>query len=30
VIHTVFLLSAMAIAASDRIMPHGPAGNGKH
>jgi uncharacterized protein (TIGR00645 family) len=31
VIHITFLLSAMAIAASDRIMPHGPAagpGNG--
>ena len=24
VIHVTFLLSAMAIAASDRIMPHGP------
>ena len=24
VIHITFLLSAMAIAASDRIMPHGP------
>ena len=29
VIHITFLLSAMAIAASDRLMPHGPpAGNG--
>ena len=28
-IHVTFLLSAMAIAASDRLMPHGPAsGNG--
>ena len=25
VIHVTFLLSALAIAASDRIMPHGPA-----
>ena len=25
VIHITFLLSAMAIAASDRLMPHGPA-----
>jgi uncharacterized protein (TIGR00645 family) len=25
VIHITFLLSAMAIAAADRIMPHGPA-----
>lgn len=24
VIHITFLLSAMAIAAADRIMPHGP------
>ena len=24
-IHITFLLSAMAIAASDRLMPHGPA-----
>jgi len=30
-IHITFLLSAMAIAASDRLMPHGPAPNGgKH
>src|SRR5688572_8522825 len=30
-IHITFLLSAMAIAASDRLMPHGPpsAGNGQ-
>jgi uncharacterized protein (TIGR00645 family) len=27
-IHITFLLSAMAIAASDRLMPHGPASNG--
>jgi uncharacterized protein (TIGR00645 family) len=27
VIHITFLLSAMAIAASDRIMPHGPVSN---
>ena len=30
VIHITFLLSAMAIAASDRLMPHGPPANGKH
>ena len=30
-IHITFLLSAMAIAASDRLMPHGPTPNGgKH
>ena len=28
VIHITFLLSAMAIAASDRLMPHAPAKNG--
>ena len=27
-IHLTFLLSAMAIAAADRIMPHAPHGNG--
>ena len=30
VIHVTFLLSAMAIAASDRIMPHAPANGGDH
>ena len=30
VIHITFLLSALAIAASDRIMPHGPAGKDTH
>jgi uncharacterized protein (TIGR00645 family) len=30
VIHFTFLLSAMAIAASDRLMPHGPPHNDKH
>jgi len=31
-IHITFLLSAIAIAASDRLMPHGPVAdkNGKH
>jgi uncharacterized protein (TIGR00645 family) len=29
-IHITFLLSAMAIAASDRIMPHGPDRSDKH
>ena len=30
VIHFTFLLSAMAIAASDRLMPHGPAKSDDH
>jgi uncharacterized protein (TIGR00645 family) len=30
VIHITFLLSALAIAASDRIMPHGPASKEPH
>jgi uncharacterized protein (TIGR00645 family) len=30
VIHITFLLSALAIAASDRIMPHGPAKPAEH
>lgn len=30
VIHVTFLLSAMAIAASDRLMPHGPTKSGDH
>jgi len=30
VIHITFLLSAMAIAASDRIMPAAPAKHGQH
>jgi uncharacterized protein (TIGR00645 family) len=30
VIHITFLLSAIAIAASDRIMPHAPASGGDH
>ncbi len=30
VIHITFLLSAMAIAASDRIMPHGPVRDDEH
>jgi uncharacterized protein (TIGR00645 family) len=30
VIHITFLLSALAIAASDRIMPHGPVKLGEH
>ena len=30
VIHITFLLSALAIAASDRIMPHGPAAKDTH
>ncbi|MEO5693283.1 MAG: YqhA family protein [Usitatibacter sp.] len=30
VIHITFLLSAMAIAASDRLMPHGPGRPGEH
>ena len=29
-IHITFLLSAMAIAASDRLMPHGPPATEKH
>jgi uncharacterized protein (TIGR00645 family) len=29
-IHVVFLLSALAIAASDRLMPHGPPGPAHH
>ena len=30
VIHVAFLLSAMAIAATDRLLPHSAGGNGKH
>src|SRR4051812_10967087 len=30
VIHITFLLSAMAIAASDRLMPHGPPSGGNN
>jgi uncharacterized protein (TIGR00645 family) len=30
VIHITFLLSAIAIAASDRLMPHAPAKPGAH